>query len=525
MNSANAAVRLVRNTLINGAGSVAGILVGLVLTPFMIDRLGLTAYGIWSLALTLTFSGGYAALADLGVEGAAVRYIAEATAEEDLDAVSRTVSTTLLVLCVIACLAAPAAVALAHPLVSLFGISNRLRPAAELCFALVGAQLAFELPARAFVAVLHGTQRYVTFQAVELVRTLLQAALYVFVLLEGWGVGALGGALMASSLCMLVTYWQLARRAVPGMRVNPLHVRRAELRRVVRFGGGLFALRLVSTIYHQMDKVIIGIALGSGPVGLYEIANKVNLAAATMSSVSVSAVVPAAAFARRQVAVVRDMFVRGSCYAAAASLPFAVAAFIFAKPLLVSWIGPRAEPAVEAARLFLVYEVFQSVQNVGSTMAYGLGHIRVPLLVNGAATLANLGLSIVLVHSLGFTGVIVGTLISNGVAWPVLLGYYLHVFETPLVVWLRRILRPSLVGLLAQVAVSLPLLALTADTRSLPLVVAVSTVSLVSSLAAFVLAGVRGEDRRALLLTVARALGRRPAVSRDADLEVLRRSA
>jgi O-antigen/teichoic acid export membrane protein len=510
MNTANAAMRLVRNTLVNGLGSVIGILVGLMLTPFMIDRLGLTAYGVWSLALTLTFSGGYGALADLGVEAATVRFVAEATAEDDLDAVSRTVSTTLLVLCVIACVVAPAAVALAHPLVSLFGVSHHLRGAADLCFALVGAQLAFELPARAFVAVLEGTQRFAVFQAVELGRALLQAALYVLVLLEGWGLGMLGGALMASSLCMLVSYWLLAHRAVPGLRVNPLHARRAELRRIVRFGGGVFTVRLLSTVYHQMDKVIVGIVLGSAPVALYEIANKVSLAAGTMSSVSVSAVVPAAAFARRNAAVVRDMFVRGSCYATAASLPFAVAGFIFAKPLLVSWIGPQAAPAVAAARLFLAYEALQTVQNVASTMVFGIGRIRVPLAVGTVATLANLGLSILLVHTIGFAGVIVGTLIANGLAWPVMLHYYLHVFDTSLAVWLRRILRPSLIGLVAQVAVSLPLLLLVGDTRSLPLTIGVCALSVVGSLAAFVLVGVRGEDRSSLLSTVAHALGRVP---------------
>jgi O-antigen/teichoic acid export membrane protein len=332
----------------------------------------------------------------------------------------------------------------------------------------------------------------------------------VLVLLEGWGIGALGGALMASSLCMLVTYALLARRALPGLRVSPLHARRAELRRLVQFGGGVFTMRLLGTIYRQMDKVIVGVALGPGPVALYEIASKVNAAASTMASTSVSAIVPAAAFARRNAAVVRDMFVRGSCYATAASLPFAVAGFVFAKPLLVSWIGLRAEHAVEAARLFLAYEALQSVQNVGSTMVFGVGRIRVQLLVNAVSTLANLGLSILLVSRLGFVGVIAGTLIANGLAWPVLLRYYLRIFDTPLRVWLWRVLRPSLIGLAAQVAVSLPLLLLVGATHSLVLAIGASAVSVVGSLAAFVLVGVRGDERRVLLSTIAHALGRVP---------------
>ncbi|MFZ2113863.1 MAG: oligosaccharide flippase family protein [Solirubrobacteraceae bacterium] len=512
MSAPAAAAKLVRNTLANGLGSVAGILVGLVLTPFLIHRLGLEAYGVWALALTLTFAGGYASLSDIGIEGATVRYVAESSSDRDLAALNRAVCTSLAVFCAIGLVLAPIAVALAHPLVLLFGVPQHLRAAATACFELVGLQLAFELPARAFVAVLEGTQQFIVYQSVELGRTLLQAALYVIVVLRGWGIAGLGGALAASSLAALIAYWVLAHRAISGLRASPLGASRTELARLARFGGGVFALRLVSTIYNQMDKLIVGIALGPRPVGLYEIANRVNLGATTISSASVSALVPAAASLRREAALLRDMFVRGSCYATAVSLPFAVAVLIFAKPLLLSWIGPSAAPAVGAVRLFAAYEILQMVNNVGSTMLYGLGRIRLPLIVNTIATLANLGLSIALVHPLGFSGVIVGTLVANGLAWPVLLWYYLQVFDCSLQMWLRRLVGPNLPGVAMQVGVSLVLYATIAvHTRSFVVVIALIAASVGVSLASFILLGVRGEDRRAFVEILRRAVGRSPA--------------
>jgi O-antigen/teichoic acid export membrane protein len=499
MGASAPAVKLVRNTLANGVGGVAGILLGLALTPFMIDRLGLGSYGVWALALTLTFAGGYASLSELGIEGATVRYVAEASADGDLPALNRVVCTSLAVLCAIALVLAGAAVALAHPLVLLFGVPSHLRGAATACFALVGVQLAFELPARALIAVLAGTQNFVSYQAVELVRALVQAALYVLVLLAGWGLVGLAGALMACSLGALLAYWALAHRAVPGLRASPLAASRAELSRLVRFGGGVLSLRVLSTVYNQMDRAIIGVALGPRPVGLYEIANKVSLGAATVSSVSVSALVPAAASLRREAALVRDMFVRGTCYATAAALPFAIAVFVFARPLLLAWIGPRALPAVGAVRLFAAYEALQMLNNVGSTMIYGLGQIRLPLILNTAATLLNLGLSIALVGPLGFSGVIVGTLIAGALAWPALLWCYLRAFDCPVGLWLRRVVAPNLPGVALQAGVSLVLLAAVGQTRSLAAVIALLIVSVSASLAAFLLIGMRGTERRAFI--------------------------
>lgn len=504
------AVKLVRNTLANGVGTVAAILVGLVLTPFLIHHLGLQAYGVWALALTLTFAGGYASLSELGIEGATVRYVAEAGADHDLTMLNRTVSTSLAVLCAVAVILAPLVALLAHPLVDLLGVPPRLHHAAVTCFAVVGAQLIFEIPARAFVAVIEGMQQFVVYQLAEVCRALLQVALYVLAVLQGWGIVGLAAALAASSFAALVLYCALAHRAVPGLRVGPWRAGRAELSRIGRFGGGVFTLRLVSTVYRQMDRAIVGIALGPRPVALYELANKIALGAGGISSVTASAVVPAAASMRREAHLLRDMFVRGSCYAMAVALPVEVTAFIFAKPLLLSWIGPAAVPAVGAVRLFAAYGMMQSPNNVASTMIYGLGRIRLPLIVGALATALNLMLSIALVHPLGFSGVIVGTLLANGLALPLLVWYYLRVFDCPLRTWSRRLLGPNLPGLLVQVGVSALLyVAVGEHTRSLTVTLFLCAVSVAVSLATFALVGVRGEDRRVLLQTVRGAVGPR----------------
>ena len=50
---------MVRNILANTGGTVVSVALGLFLTPFMIHRLGVEAYGVWILATTLTFGVGY----------------------------------------------------------------------------------------------------------------------------------------------------------------------------------------------------------------------------------------------------------------------------------------------------------------------------------------------------------------------------------------------------------------------------------------------------------------------------------
>ena len=113
-------------------------------------------------------------------------------------------------------------------------------------------------------------------------------------------------------------------------------------------------------------------------------------------------------------------------------------------------------------------------------------------------------------HPLGFSGVIVGTLIANGLAWPVLVWYYLRVFDCPLRTWMSRLVGPNLPGLALQVGVSLVLYATVgAHTRSLIVVLGLFAASVGASLVGFVSIGMRGADRRALLATARAAAGLR----------------
>lgn len=46
--------RMVHNTLLNFAGRFRAMLLGLLLTPFLVAKLGVAGYAIWSLVLVIT---------------------------------------------------------------------------------------------------------------------------------------------------------------------------------------------------------------------------------------------------------------------------------------------------------------------------------------------------------------------------------------------------------------------------------------------------------------------------------------
>lgn len=500
--------RLVRNTLASGATSVLGLGLSLVLLPFLIHQLGTEAYGVWALAISLSFIGGYASLTDLGVEASAARYVAEGRSTDDDEAVNRTLSTALAFFGGMALLITPPLVLLAGALTGLFNIDADLQNDAQLCFMLVACHLFFELPARVFFAALEGVQRFTVYQAIEATRAILQAALFVTVVLAGWGIVGLGAALAATSLLVLIVGAIASRRAIPSMRLSPSRVSRVELRRLIRFGGALFILRFAGLLYRQMDRVIIGIALGVRQVTTYEVANRIQGGALMVQSISTSAVLPAAAYARAQPQILRDMYVRGTRYSSAISLPVVIAALIFAEPLITDWLGDSLRDAVSPTRIFLCVLLLMIFNNVGTTMLVALGRrLKAYIVAVVANVLINLVVSIALVHPLGINGVLIGSLIGNGLLAPYLVHLCLREFGVSVGEWARGIIWPMVPGLAVQAVTAAPLLWLADESDSLLATAALICLSILLALGAFLLVGVSRNERGVISTTLRSALG------------------
>lgn len=501
------AARLVRNTLTNGAGAVLGVVVFLILTPFLIVGLGAEAYGIFTLALAFSFLGGYAAFTDLGVEAATARYVAEARSEADHVRVNRLASTTLVFFASAALVIAPLIAGASFLLVDLFDIRGDLRQQAILCFALTGAQLLFEMPARTYFAVLQGAQRFTVVQSCQVARILTQAAMFVTVLVLDLGIGALGGALALSSLIVLVLADRLAHRAVPTLRISTRLASGSLLRTLLGYGGGVVGLQFLATAYRQTDRVIIGATLGPRFVTVYEIANKIQSAAQLVQSISASALVPAAAYARTRADVLQDMFLRGTTYTLAVSLPVVGAVVIFAEPLIRTWIDPTFGEAVGPTRLFAAYLSMTSILVVGTTMTVALGRLRFLLKLSAPALLINVLISLALVRPLGVGGVILGSITSFLMIFPLQLGYFLRQFKLTFATFVRRALLPQTPGLLVQSATAVPLLWLANRSDALVGVGLLSLVSIMLSLTAFIAVGLPHAHRKVLVQTLRAAIG------------------
>src|SRR5580700_10096889 len=133
------------------------ILVGIFLSPFILHRLGDTAFGIWVLIFSVT---GYYGLFDLGIRSSIIRYVSTYTTTNDVAGLARLINTSLATYTAIGTLAMAVTLLCTLYVDHLFRIPSDFLTTARWLFLIVGASVAVGFPTGVFGGILEGLQRF-----------------------------------------------------------------------------------------------------------------------------------------------------------------------------------------------------------------------------------------------------------------------------------------------------------------------------------------------------------------------------
>jgi O-antigen/teichoic acid export membrane protein len=475
--------RVVRNVLSNWGGYLFSVILTFFLSPFVVNHLGATAYGVWILLVSLT---GYLGLLDLGVRGAVTRYVAKFYAREEHNDAGGIVSSALGIFAVAGIVAMTISIGLATFALSHFRISSEYQSAARLVVPLAGATVAVSLLGGVFGGVLAGLQRFDLLNGIEVGMSGLRAIAIVWSLKSGYGIRALALIQFCSSLASTVTYVLLGRRLYPHLRVHMADINRKRLQLIFYFSAYSFLLQIFASLILYTDAVVISLYLPVSLVTFFAIGgNLISYARALVAGIS-QLMTPLASSlqAGGDEEGLRRALLDGTRYGTCLMMPICLTFMLRGSTFIGLWMG--SQYADLSGRVLWVL-AFSGLFSAGIQVAWGiilgLGRHRALVPVSLVEALANLGLSIFLVQRSGVVGVAWGTTLPNVLVcllfWPVYLNRSLDVplgkfcWNT----WLRPgiALVPfglasyvldrwwtaqNLLAFLAQVALALPLAAI-----------------------------------------------------------------
>jgi O-antigen/teichoic acid export membrane protein len=255
---------LKRNALSNFGALAVNVVVGFFLTPAMLNYLGEKRLGIWTLASSLV---GYFGLLEFGVGSAVFRYVPLFHGKGDRHRLSSVVSTSLAFYTGLSLLVVLCTQVLAYPIARFFGggpeVAGLLR--------IVGLATALSFPAIVLNTTTAGYENFMASNFIAVFVNLFRGGLLFGCMLAGFGLTAMGSALLLSSLASLCGNFIAFRRTCTDVTLSPKAVRWQELKMLLSFGAVILVVSVANSLATESPKQIVAKTVSLDALGLFGI--------------------------------------------------------------------------------------------------------------------------------------------------------------------------------------------------------------------------------------------------------------
>jgi len=440
--SASIKGRLVSATLSNYAGRLVTMGAWFLLTPVLLHQLGPTQYGLWVLVGSLV---AYGWLLNAGIQGAITRYVAACHVTGELDLASRIVTTSLWCDTFLGMLAIGSSALLAPLVPVIFQIPPEEHASATWLVLLMGVGIGITIPCETGAAVLRGLHRYDLANLVQVVSTLLNVGAIAVILLVGGGLLGVVAVTPPATLLSQVLSMRLALHVEPGLRFHWRSFDPALVRRIVGFSWPLLLGQTAALIQRKSDEIVIALFLPVAFVAPYALAHRLSDVCRELSKQFMGPFLPLASELDAQHATerLRSLYVSGTRLALAIYLPIACTVTLLAHPILRLWVGEAYTGNVVVVAILSLAGALISTEWLATAVLQGLGRHRRQGVVALCSALGNVLISAALLNVMGLNGVALGTLISAGVEFVIVMPYAARVIGVTLEDAIRRIVLPT----------------------------------------------------------------------------------
>jgi O-antigen/teichoic acid export membrane protein len=365
--------RMSSNTAFTMVARVVYMVTRLFVPPFVLARVGLEAYGIWSTAFLLV---GYLGVTTLGVSNVYIKFIAEYNARREYTKANQLLSTGLM-LTIPVCLALFWGVESIWPrIASQFQISPHLAEDARSTVLLVTAIFLSSIGLCAFADALAGLQQIVLLQKISMLSFLVETALIYILVGFGRGIRGMAEAFLARQILMVVLSGWALYRTTPWLRLSFSGWSRDAVRLLLRYGGVVQFQSLLTTFLGSAERFLGASMIGAESAGLMDLAKKWPASVSSIPSSILTALLPAASHTQATASDNREiqrLYLASSKYLHLTFAAFGGFLCLLAEPICRVWLGrDLADLAPLMIVMTLTFQIHM-LTGAGTSLMSGLG--------------------------------------------------------------------------------------------------------------------------------------------------------
>ena len=494
----------IRGVAFNWLGRGCSFVITFIVTPIILHGLGNEAYGIWAIVMS---AAAYYAIADLGLQSACVKYIAQFVAVGDREARDNLVLTAFSLYSMLAVGVLLICLPVTWVFPYLFDFAEQKVAVVRWAVFLTGATVAVRLQAQVFTAALKAHKRFDITNALSVVFQVLSAGLTVWAVCSGKGLVGMACVMVSVAALNRLAETYFALRLMPGLKLRFTRLERKSFRLLFAFSSRNVIAQAAARLETKSAPLMIGFFLGPAMVPFFEIASRLVDKAQSLTKGVNAVTLPLAsqldAEKRREQLVQLLLIIPRSLVAF--SMIIAVLLTTMGNRFIELWIGSEYVDAAYPVLCVLTASFVVSMISGGvrSTLA-GSGRIGYVAKINILAAVISVAMQLLFIQFWGLIGVawamLVTTVVVDGVVLPVIA---CRTYHYPLGRYLpQTLLRPILAALPAA-ALAWALVTFVPPSRMLELLAEMAIVVCVAAIGAFFVcldASLRGSVIRSVWL-------------------------
>ncbi|WP_396195387.1 oligosaccharide flippase family protein, partial [Flavobacterium sp.] len=399
--------------------------IGLVLTPFMIQKLGDSEYGLYTLIGSLI---GYISILDFGLNNAIVRFVARYRALEDRKGEENFLATTMLIYTIIASLILAVGVFLYFHLETVFTklTSSELHKA-KVMFGILIFNLTITLPGGAFSAIANAYEHFVFPRMLNIVKYLVRSLLLVAILV--WGGDAISIVVLDTVINLLVigiNAFYIFYKLQVKFKLHEVDF--TLVREIFNYSFWIFVFAIMGQFQWQSGQVILGVVSGTTAVAIYGVGIMLGTYYGAFSTAISSVFLPRATQMTAFEASGEEltlMMVRIGRFSLITLLMILGGFLLYGQQFILLWVGPTYQSSWLIALIIMFSYTLPLVQSFANSILESKSLFSFKAITYITLIVLGTILGYFLIEKFGAVGLIVGST-SGWILSQVIMNFYYH---------------------------------------------------------------------------------------------------
>ena len=408
--------KVIKNTSYFLLAQITTFVFPLLLTPYIISKIGQVQFGIYAIVLGFT---GTIGLFDLSLSNSFIKFISEYYNKKLYEKLNGIINTGLIFYILFSLVFCTLGVIFSKPLLSLLNIPDSLFNLSVYAFRISLLIFFISTSFGIFGSVLISLQKMYITSIFGVFTGLLNFATVILLLSLGFGLeGILYSQLGAVTINVIIGFI-FAKKHLPEMKISPSNFSIDALKKMTGFGIQMQVSKLASFASEKYDEFLLGFFSVMNNVAFFNISSRVVRFGRFVPFQLVPQVAPVAAElnAKEAKTKLKQLFSDTTKYLTLISVPGFVYIFVFADVIITSWMGPGYEISAYLLRILALGQLLNMVLSApGNSITPNIGIPKYQMNEGLISLLINLVLSYFLIKYYGIIGAAIGNSIAMSIA-------------------------------------------------------------------------------------------------------------